>query len=333
MQSHVLRTLFTLFLVACLASLASAVSINVHPDPREPLSPRVIYDLKDEGSVLDPDQSATLANSTANLNSTASRDSQSSASGAIANAGPAGRSASALAVFAVGGVLVYGLEVAMVLMDAGQLIGLSIFASYFLLILALFLRIATSLRWRNVGWSPRVFLALTAGAFAHTWYYMFRFMSWSFRNYEHALETSQAALPTHLRIANWLCNIGLFEQAWVAVCFGPTPWSWWWSQQLCLFTAGAWTTFLTLEGRRRGVRHLWAYALLGQLVAISASIGWDVVWTTGTVLVWRASQRGDVWDVTRAAAGVAGDVVRVCLGSVGVLGLATVRSERWGKDE
>lgn len=64
-----------------------------------------------------------------------------------------------------------------------------------------------------------------------------------------------------------------------------------------------------------------------------ASIGWDVVWTTGAVLVWRAWERGDVRDVARAAAGVAGDVARVCLGSVGVLGLVTVRSERWGKDE
>jgi hypothetical protein len=38
----------------------------------------------------------------------------------------------------------------------------------------------------------------------------------------------------------------MFEQAWKIVCEGPLRW--WWSEQLCLFTAGAWTVFLFAQG-------------------------------------------------------------------------------------
>lgn len=69
--------------------------------------------------------------------------------------------------------------------------------------------------------------------------------------------------------SSWLVDTSLFKEAWATVCNG---WSnWWWSEQLCLFTAGGWTTFLYLEGRKRRIEHLWAYMLLGQLVAISVS--------------------------------------------------------------
>lgn len=81
-------------------------------------------------------------------------------------------------------------------------------------------------------------------------------------------------------------NTALFEQAWAAVCFGKV--NWWWSEQLCLFTVGTWTLFLAVEGtrvlnalthsltrifegKRQSVRHVWAYMLLGQVVAISVA--------------------------------------------------------------
>lgn len=81
-------------------------------------------------------------------------------------------------------------------------------------------------------------------------------------------------------------NTELFEQAWAAVCTNPL--NWWWSEQLCLFTVGAWTVFLAIEGnpvsahfwfyaessllgQRHNVKHVWAYMLLGQLVAISVA--------------------------------------------------------------
>ncbi len=76
----------------------------------------------------------------------------------------------------------------------------------------------------------------------------------------------------------------LFEQAWAAVSFGAV--NWWWSEQLCLFTAGFWTVFVFHEsvsyrwslqlfandsGRRYGIKNAWAYMLLGQVVAISVA--------------------------------------------------------------
>ena len=79
----------------------------------------------------------------------------------------------------------------------------------------------------------------------------------------------------------------MFKEAWAFVCVHPV--SWWWSEQLCLFTAGVWTVFIAVEGRssealdflplcvhlrlgkRYNIRHVWAYMLLGQIVAISVA--------------------------------------------------------------
>jgi hypothetical protein len=66
--------------------------------------------------------------------------------------------------------------------------------------------------------------------------------------------------------------------------------NWWWSEKLCLYTVGYWTIFLSTEGnvrkttpihsvylscrasgRSRAIPHLWAYMLLGQVVAISVA--------------------------------------------------------------
>jgi hypothetical protein len=42
----------------------------------------------------------------------------------------------------------------------------------------------------------------------------------------------------------------------------------WWGQQLDLATI-SWTALLAVEGRRRRIPHLWAYALLPHLVNLS----------------------------------------------------------------
>jgi hypothetical protein len=42
----------------------------------------------------------------------------------------------------------------------------------------------------------------------------------------------------------------------------------WWGQQLDLATI-SWTALLAIEGRRRRIPHLWAYALLPHLVNLS----------------------------------------------------------------
>ncbi|KAK7052425.1 hypothetical protein R3P38DRAFT_1644804 [Favolaschia claudopus] len=154
-----------------------------------------------------------------------------------------------------------------------QYVALSVFCCYFALIGGLFLLIFNNLptfSGRRLATSAYVFVALALASFAHTWFYMFKFMAWSFRNHEHSIAPEQSQTPALMqRIASWLVNTSLFEQAWASVCFGNV--NWWWSQQLCLFTVGAWTIFLSIEGRRHNVKAVWAYMLLGQLVAISVA--------------------------------------------------------------
>jgi hypothetical protein len=120
---------------------------------------------------------------------------------------------------------------------------------------------------------------------------MISFLWWSFVDYEQSApgRSSRSTQGTLVRVANWLKDTALFEQAWTIVCDGPLRW--WWSEQLCLFTVGFWTVFLLTTGaytplfadlwvysscllplgREHGVRHVWAYMLFGQLVAISVA--------------------------------------------------------------
>ncbi|KAF8680459.1 hypothetical protein RHS04_03891 [Rhizoctonia solani] len=115
--------------------------------------------------------------------------------------------------------------------------------------------------------SALVFGALAIGSFYHTWYYMIKFLEWSF----HDFESRQLILEKSLldRVTQWLMGTDLFEQAWRHVCEGPL--NWWWSQQLCILTVGVWTTFLFAQGSQRRIPFVWAYMLLGQLVAISVA--------------------------------------------------------------
>ncbi|KAF8588509.1 hypothetical protein K439DRAFT_1658511 [Ramaria rubella] len=161
------------------------------------------------------------------------------------------------------------------MLTSTHLVALSIFASYFLLIFFLFYTIISSIRRHAIPAAEAqralLFCGLTLASFAHTWYWMFRFLFSSF----HSFEALHVPTGTHdeplLRVANWLAASGLFEEAWSAVCTGPL--NWWWSEQLCLFTAGAFTVFLFMQRER--VPHAWAYMLLGQVVAIS--VAWSLL--------------------------------------------------------
>ncbi|KAI0246570.1 hypothetical protein BJV78DRAFT_1253576 [Lactifluus subvellereus] len=147
-------------------------------------------------------------------------------------------------------------------LSSEQLFGLAIFASYFLFILLLFFIIVESILERNrvSGSVSLTHIGLTLSSFGYTWYYMISFMWWSFVEYDRSSPGSSAASKL---------NTALFEQAWTIVC--DEPLRWWWSEQLCLFTVGFWTVFLLTKGREHGVKHVWAYMLFGQLVAISVA--------------------------------------------------------------
>ncbi|RMZ84436.1 hypothetical protein DV738_g839, partial [Chaetothyriales sp. CBS 135597] len=92
---------------------------------------------------------------------------------------------------------------------------------------------------------------------------MLRFFSVSY----HSWASAQTAHPDEcLNFALWLRDTRLFEQAWWTAV--ATPARFWWTQQIFFFTTG-WSVFVGREGNRRAIPHLWAYMLLGQIVAIS----------------------------------------------------------------
>jgi len=156
-------------------------------------------------------------------------------------------------------------------MEIIHLLSLGVFTTYFLIIISLFwiiLRTLVPVRV-EIGhkWSSYTFCLLALASFAHTWFYMFQFMAWSFEDYEKSTITTTEGFTE--RLGNWLRDTSLFEQAWSFVCFAPV--NWWWSEQLCLFTVGGLTVLMATKGRQHNVKHLWAYMLLGQLVAISVA--------------------------------------------------------------
>ncbi|KAF8330443.1 uncharacterized protein EI90DRAFT_2922474 [Cantharellus anzutake] len=141
-----------------------------------------------------------------------------------------------------------------------------ILTSYAGLIVALFGFITASWkRWKSNLHHGLVVMSLVS--FAHTWYYMFSFIKWSFDDYKSRHPAPSSA--TIERASDWLTNTKLFEQAWAVVSTGL--YNWWWSEQLCLFTAGPWTAFLFFESKRLQIPHVWAYMFLGQVVAISVA--------------------------------------------------------------
>ncbi|KAJ7737309.1 hypothetical protein B0H16DRAFT_1326006, partial [Mycena metata] len=99
--------------------------------------------------------------------------------------------------------------------------------------------------------------------------YIQSFLQWSFTDYEQCTRATISTRLTVERMSQWLLNTSLFEQAWAHICFGKA--NWWWGQQLCLFTVGAWTIFLSIKGQRHHINFIWVYMLLGQFVAISVA--------------------------------------------------------------
>ncbi|WWC59281.1 uncharacterized protein I303_101832 [Kwoniella dejecticola CBS 10117] len=150
-------------------------------------------------------------------------------------------------------------------MNGPELLAWAIFVAYFVLIV-----ISFALVFRSIlaGTKPSklfegrafFYLRTAVGALLCTWYYMIKFLHWSYTYHSKLNQTSS--------IGNWLVHTPLFEQAWTIVCTGRA--NWWWSSWICtwtvLFTAIVWS-----ESGRRGIKYPYAYMLLGQLVAMSVA--------------------------------------------------------------
>ncbi|KAK1235128.1 hypothetical protein PQX77_001651 [Marasmius sp. AFHP31] len=152
-------------------------------------------------------------------------------------------------------------------MDTQDIITFSGPAGYFVAILIFLATILKSLPWARlkqykIGY---LFVVLAACSFVHTFYYILVFYAASFAEYE----ARAGVLSPNMwkRITTWLAQASLFEEAWLKASVKSV--NWWWSEQICTYAIGPWTVFLFVEGQRHQIKHLWAYMLLGQLVAVT----------------------------------------------------------------
>ncbi|EPS33901.1 hypothetical protein PDE_08863 [Penicillium oxalicum 114-2] len=114
-----------------------------------------------------------------------------------------------------------------------------------------------------------LFALLAALSLGATWYYMFAFFAHSYRNWaasQTLIDLADAQVNMLTKLELWLQNAKLFREAWETVI--ETPARFWWSGQIFLWTTG-WSVFLGVMARRFAIPHVWAYMLLGQIVAIS----------------------------------------------------------------
>ncbi|KAH8148248.1 uncharacterized protein LAJ45_07700 [Morchella importuna] len=144
---------------------------------------------------------------------------------------------------------------------------IAIFGSYFALCLGLLSLILSRLNFRNFSKvsGSYVFTSLAVASLGSTWYYMVSFFMKSYGDWQ----ASQVFMPSddgELQLGEWLSDVKLFQDAWGAVV--ESPQRWWWSQQIFLATA-AWSVFLAAEGSRRGIKNLWSFMLIGQVVSVS----------------------------------------------------------------
>ncbi|KAL7309949.1 hypothetical protein PS15m_010764 [Mucor circinelloides] len=144
---------------------------------------------------------------------------------------------------------------------------LAILASYFVLIFALLWRVKDQLAKTLSDCNPGImlFILLSSVSLLSTWTYMFKFFAHSYREWKQIIGFE---LPLSLNsMSYWLKDVSLFDSAWRQVCVGV--WQWLWSHQICTLTVSVWTPILAIEGSRRRIPYIWAYMLIGQVVAIS----------------------------------------------------------------
>ncbi|KAI9266833.1 hypothetical protein BDA99DRAFT_536240 [Phascolomyces articulosus] len=147
-------------------------------------------------------------------------------------------------------------------------VDVAILISYFVLIGGLFLRIRSPLQqcFQSKQFGSTIFIVGALGSFLFTWYYMIKYFIHSYNESDQIAPNEPVTLNS---ISHWLHNVSLFDDAWRTVSSGNIQWLW--SQQICMFTVGVWTPFLAVEGARRRIPYLWAFMVLGQVVAISTA--------------------------------------------------------------
>ncbi|KAF9460632.1 hypothetical protein BDZ94DRAFT_1311289 [Collybia nuda] len=173
-------------------------------------------------------------------------------------------------------------------MDFSHILAFGVFALYFVVVFALF----TIIFWSILGgkgvsmrktWG---FGFLMLGSLIHTQFYMFEFMLQKFNDYK-SLNPSVTSAPVLEQLSSWLLNASLLEEYVATIRSGPM--NWWWAEQLPIYTV-VWTLFLVVLGRSNNIKHLWAYMLLGHLVAHSVASNLFYLALISPTRIFRASK-------------------------------------------
>ncbi|ORX96510.1 hypothetical protein BCR34DRAFT_180373 [Clohesyomyces aquaticus] len=110
-----------------------------------------------------------------------------------------------------------------------------------------------------------LFIFLAIGSLGITWFHMIQYFQWSYaywKTWRSFYELSEDKMHWGL----WLRDTSLFKEAWEIAIVGHARY--WWTHQIFLFASGL-GLVLDQRGTRRGIKHTWAFMLLGQIVAIS----------------------------------------------------------------
>ncbi|BGP47664.1 hypothetical protein JCM10450v2_003529 [Rhodotorula kratochvilovae] len=185
-------------------------------------------------------------------------------------------------------------------------------AGYFALIGALAVAVAPTFAPKRLNTPAVGFLVLAVVSLGFTWTYMLRYFQHSFEDSAHR----HGVLPHLYSSHDWLADVSLFHEAWHYVCDGATRW--WWSQQLCMWTTGPLTLLFMADGRKYGVKRVWAYMLLGQVVAISFA---QSLWAAAAVV---AASSAAASASTPVRARTRRPEISVGLGAAIILGSASV---------
>ncbi|KAK4199171.1 hypothetical protein QBC40DRAFT_85256 [Triangularia verruculosa] len=147
---------------------------------------------------------------------------------------------------------------------------LAILASYMVTAAALTVRCISIVRHHPAQKAKRnpaalaLFSTLAAISLATTWSYMFAYFQWSY--FDWAANAPNTTIDGQLHLGEWLRDTSLFKQAWFSAL--ETPARAWWTLQIFGFCA-IWSVMLSVQGQKRNIPQIWAFMLLGQIVAIS----------------------------------------------------------------
>ncbi|KAF2678337.1 hypothetical protein K458DRAFT_436004 [Lentithecium fluviatile CBS 122367] len=111
----------------------------------------------------------------------------------------------------------------------------------------------------------RAFVILAAGSLVTTWYYQYKAFNVSYRTWM-MWRSYYDLTPDQMHWGLWLKETSLYKETWMTTIVGNARY--WWTHQI-FFLACVLSLTLEQKGARRGIKHTWAFMLLGQVIGIS----------------------------------------------------------------